>query len=60
MDYARIHMSDHSAIWLNDAERLSPEHAFIEPKGAVEWLTRQPAILFEGKTVVVTHQEVSP
>ncbi|WP_281663772.1 hypothetical protein [Paraburkholderia fungorum] len=53
-------MSDHSAIWLNDAERLSPEHAFIEPKGAVEWLTRQPAIPFEGKTVVVTHQEVSP
>ncbi len=53
-------MSNHSAIRLNAAERFSPEHAFIEPKGAVEWLTRQLATPFEAKTVVVTHHEVSP
>lgn len=59
-DYARAHMSNHSAIRLNAAERFSPEHAFIEPKGAVEWRTRQLATPFEAKTVVVTHHEVSP
>ncbi|SEE70635.1 Calcineurin-like phosphoesterase [Burkholderia sp. WP9] len=60
MDYARAHMSDHSAIWLTDTERFSPEHAFIEHKGAVDWLTRQLSIPFPGKTVVVTHHGVSP
>lgn len=60
MEYARAHMSDHAEIWLTEAERFSPEHAFIEHRGTIDWLTRELALPFEGKTVVVTHHGVSP
>ena len=60
MEYARDHMSDHAAIWLTDNERFSPEHAFIEHKATIDWLARELAAPFKGKTVVVTHHGVSP
>jgi predicted phosphodiesterase len=60
MEYARRHMSDHSAIWLTDKERFSPEHAVAEHKQAIDWLIRELAAPFDGRTVVVTHHGVSP
>lgn len=60
MEYARQHMSDHAAIWLTDKERFAPEHAVIEHRKAIDWLSRQLAVPFDGRTVVVTHHGVSP
>jgi predicted phosphodiesterase len=60
MAYARYHMSDHAAIWLTDTERFSPEHAYVEHKATIDWLTHELAEPFKGKTVVITHHGVSP
>lgn len=60
MDYARQHMSDHSSIWMTHNERFAPEHALVEHRASIDWLIRELAVPFDGKTVVVTHHGVSP
>lgn len=60
MDYAREAMSDHAAIRREDGGAFDPEDALAEHRRAVQWLTRELATPFDGKTVVVTHHGVSP
>ncbi|WP_321816824.1 MULTISPECIES: metallophosphoesterase [unclassified Paraburkholderia] len=60
MEYAREAMSDHQAIRREDGGSFGPEEALAEHRGAVQWLVKELATPFRGKTVVITHHGVSP
>ncbi|WP_322046282.1 metallophosphoesterase [Paraburkholderia sp. J67] len=60
MAYAREAMSDHQAIRCEDGSPFGPEEALAEHRSAIQWLVRELAVPFRGKTVVITHHGVSP
>jgi predicted phosphodiesterase len=60
MEYARDAMSDHRSILREDGGPFGPEDALAEHRSAIQWLVKELATPFRGKTVVITHHGVSP
>jgi predicted phosphodiesterase len=59
MDAARANMNDHRLIW-NKNFRFTPGNALAEHNGAMEFLTYNLAVPFEGTTIVATHHAPHP
>jgi len=60
MAYADRELNDHHEIRVGNNGRFTPEKALQEHEQSRNWLGRQLAIPYEGKTVVVTHHGPHP